>query len=121
MSSDAIGVSTSGGSEMHMSDGVRVASGSSVKLQVDDSRLTLDGTARLRGPTTLVEGTSSLELISDTSATIQAPSVEVTADESIALTSQATLEMSGATITSKATGPHTIKGLPVHLNPPGGA
>jgi type VI secretion system secreted protein VgrG len=121
LQSDVVGVATAGGSELHMADAVRVGSGASIKLQVDQSRLTLDGTARLRGPTTLIEGTSQLELVSDTAATIAAPSIDISADESATISSVATLELSGLSITSKATGPHVIKGATINLNPPGGA
>lgn len=120
MNTEVVGISTPG-CELNIANEVRLTSDASVRVQVAGSRLTLDGSARLRAPATLIEGESQLELCSSTRAVVQAPAVDINADESIAVTCLATLELSGATISSSATGPHTIKGLPIHLNPPGGA
>ncbi|HWB81440.1 MAG TPA: type VI secretion system tip protein TssI/VgrG [Nannocystaceae bacterium] len=121
MRSDAVAMTTAGGSEMQMGSGIKAKSGDSIKLQVEESRLTLDGTARLRGPTVLVEGASQLELSSDSDATLRAAQVAIEASAVATMTSDVALEISAQLLTSKSTGPHTIKGMPVHLNPPGGA
>ena len=68
---------------------MKATSGESIKLQVADSRLTLAGTARLRGPTVLVEGSSQLELSSESDATLKATSITIEAVATAAVTSEA--------------------------------
>lgn len=66
-----------------------------MRVQVGDSRLTLDGTARLRAPSTTIEGSSSLALTGDAGIDVAARAITITGDAEVSITSPAQVAVDG--------------------------
>ncbi|MBK8716328.1 MAG: type VI secretion system tip protein VgrG [Deltaproteobacteria bacterium] len=92
---------TSAASGLKLDAGALLNSSTQVRAQVMDSRLTLDGTARLRAPSTTIEGVTALMLESATCVSVDGGVVDVTGKATVTVSSvgQVMIDGGGATAT----------------------